>query len=125
VCRADRGTVTYRRDWVTSPTVVLIMGGMAADDGTEVNDREQRQAEDRRSRRRGVSLFIGFVLLVAVAALWLVVRQTDGDQWKGCPADALLGPDGQTYGRSPDKNCQFVDENGNVVDPDTVQVGNG
>jgi hypothetical protein len=98
---------------------------MAADDGMELNDRIGEQAEERGSRRRGLSLFLAIALLVAVAALWIVVRQSDGDQWKGCPADGLIGPDGQIYGRSPDKGCQFVDENGNVVDLDTVQVGNG
>lgn len=33
-----------------------------------------------------------------------------------CTDDGLAGPDGQVYGRDPNQDCQFVDENGDVVE---------
>jgi hypothetical protein len=32
-----------------------------------------------------------------------------------CTSDALLGPEGQSYGRDPDQGCKFVDEHGEVL----------
>jgi hypothetical protein len=32
-----------------------------------------------------------------------------------CFADGLLGPNGESYGRSAEHGCRFVDEDGNLV----------
>lgn len=34
---------------------------------------------------------------------------------KFCTADGMLGPDGEVYGRDPDQDCKFVDEDGRVL----------
>ena len=51
------------------------------------------------------------VVFVAALTPWLMSCDDDG-----CTDDGLLGPNGETYGRDPGKNCQFVDDDGNVID---------
>jgi hypothetical protein len=38
------------------------------------------------------------------------------DRAKYCPADGLVSPNGHVYGRDPAQDCQFVDEEGRLVD---------
>jgi hypothetical protein len=57
-------------------------------------------------------------LLAGVAALGLVgagvvVVANKEPESRFCYADALIGPNGEIYGRGGD--CQFVDEDGNLV----------
>jgi hypothetical protein len=57
---------------------------------------------------------LGCAAALALGALALTLL--DGKaQERVCWSDALVGPDGELYGRAHDQGCQFVDEDGNLV----------
>ena len=58
-----------------------------------------------------VVVFVFFGLLAAAA--WFVGGSSGSETF--CTAEALLGPDGETYGRDPEQGCRFVDLDGNVL----------
>lgn len=39
----------------------------------------------------------------------------EGETPTTCPADALLGPNGESFGRDPGQDCRFVDDDGRVI----------
>lgn len=58
--------------------------------------------------------------VLAAAVLVVGVLAACGDDGGGsggtmCTADALLGPNGESYGRSAEHDCAFVDEDGKPV----------
>jgi hypothetical protein len=52
------------------------------------------------------------VALVTALLVWTAVAY---DTKTGCTHEGLMGPDGATYGRSEDRGCQFVDDNGDLA----------
>lgn len=77
------------------------------------DERAELRRRERAARRRGLAL-VGFFLAVAVVGLLSVALfRSDGEPGRGCTSDARLGPNGQSYGRDPERNCHFVDEQGN------------
>jgi hypothetical protein len=62
--------------------------------------------------RKALVLAASILLVVALAIVIANARRTDD---RFCTADGRLGPDGQIYGRDPNKGCRFVDENGRVL----------
>jgi len=62
--------------------------------------------------RRWVLAVAVVALLGAAGAVYAIYGQDPEESF--CTADALIGPNGETYGRRhPD--CQFVDDDGNLV----------
>ena len=49
-------------------------------------------------------------VLVGVGALAACGSDDDSEPQTFCPADALLGPNGESFGRDPDQDCRFVDD---------------
>lgn len=77
------------------------------------DERVELQRRERSARRRGLAL-VGFFFAVAVVGLLAVaLLHAGGEPGRSCSADARLGPDGQSYGRDPERTCHFIDENGN------------
>lgn len=58
---------------------------------------------------------LALVALVLVLVVLAIIADSLRTEERFCPADGRLGPDGQVYGRDPDKDCKFVDENGRVL----------
>lgn len=75
-------------------------------------ERTELQRRDSRAFRLGLAL-VAFFVLMAVVALLAVALGSDPEPGKGCTTDARMGPNGEIYGRDPDRNCHFVDEQGN------------
>lgn len=63
---------------------------------------------------RAVAMFavVLVVLALIAAAAWFAGGSPSPI---ACKADGLLGPNGETYGRDPSQDCQFVDGDGKVV----------
>ena len=63
---------------------------------------------------RAVAMFaVVFVVLALIgAAAWFVGGSTSSPD---CKLDARTGPNGEVYGRSGEHDCQFVDDEGNVL----------
>jgi hypothetical protein len=78
-------------------------------------------AEDAPTGRRAtlvVRLSVLAMAATALAGIGAMVFDTFDqiDRAKYCPADGLVSPDGQVYGRDPAQDCQFVDEEGRLID---------
>lgn len=53
------------------------------------------------------------VVVLAAGAAVLIAR--DEPEARFCYADGLLGPNGETFGRSSSDDCQFVDDSGDLI----------
>ena len=62
---------------------------------------------------RAVAMFaVVFVVLALIAAAaWFA----GGASTQDCKLDAMVGPNGEAFGRDPRQDCQFVDGDGNVL----------
>lgn len=90
-------------------------GASSSEEGMGVgpDERAELQRRERSARRRGMALVAFFLLVAVLGLLSVVLLRSDGEPGRGCTADARLGPNGQTYGRDPERKCHFIDENGN------------
>jgi hypothetical protein len=57
---------------------------------------------------------LGCVVALTVGTLALTLLGDRAEE-RVCTSDALIGPDGKSYGRALDQGCQFVDEDGDLV----------
>jgi hypothetical protein len=53
------------------------------------------------------------VVVLAAGAAMLIAR--DEPEATFCTAEGLIGPGGETFGRSSSRDCQFVDDRGDLV----------
>ena len=59
--------------------------------------------------------------LVGLIATWLLLARFDEPPLpNACPADEYNAPNGQSYGRSVEEYCCFVDDAGEVVFVDDI-----
>jgi hypothetical protein len=54
-------------------------------------------------------------VLVGVGALAACGSDDGSEPQTFCPADALLGPNGESFGRDPAQDCRFVDDDGKPI----------
>lgn len=57
------------------------------------------------------------IVVLGLAALLVPAGCGDdgGDRATFCTAEAMLGPNGESYGRSAEHGCRFVDEDGSPL----------
>lgn len=52
------------------------------------------------------------LVAVCLGAVAVVGCSSDGGSGTFCTAEAMLGPEGESYGRSAEHGCRFVDDDG-------------
>jgi len=74
----------------------------------------ESQDADAPARRRAVSVTIVVVAAVLVVVVVVgVLRTRSSSSPKFCTLDGLVSDNGKQYHRDPNKDCQFVDQDGN------------
>jgi uncharacterized membrane protein len=58
-------------------------------------------------------LIVGVAVLALAGGAYVVAPEEPEETF--CTAEAMIGPEGKSYGRSHDRACQFVDEHGELL----------
>ena len=77
---------------------------------TDIGNWELAQPESRAARRVRLAV-VAVAVCVTIGFVAILVTQ----QPRHCKWDTRAGPEGQSYGRDPDQDCKFVDDDGNVL----------
>lgn len=104
------GTVIADTPTLLRATAARVQCLVFGADAVSVSDDAQRR---ERSSRWWPPLLV-LTVFVAVFA-WDLVGFGGDDFGAFCTADGRLGPNGQIYSRDPAQNCQFADDNGNLL----------
>ena len=57
---------------------------------------------------------VAVVALLGVAGVGYAIYNQEPEE-TFCTTEALIGPEGRSFGRSNDRECQFVDEHGELL----------
>jgi hypothetical protein len=71
----------------------------------------------RRRRVRQVASWLvgGILVALAVGLLVLIFTGNAPGSVRSCTTEAVIGPDGRGYSRDPQRDCRFVDRDGNEL----------
>lgn len=66
-------------------------------------------------RRAAGWLVAGILLALAVGLLVLIFTGNAPGSVRSCTTEAVIGPDGRGYSRDPQRDCRFVDRDGDEL----------